>query len=76
MKKEEKEEEEDTTPPILTVPEGIVIEPTSFAEGAQVRYTVKAQDNVDSTEEDPLMMICLSLTPHRQLTGLLIEFKS
>ena len=59
MKKEEKEEE-DTTPPILTVPEDIVVEPTSFTEGAQVRYTVTAQDNVDGTEEDPLMMICLS----------------
>ena len=46
--------EEDTTPPALTVPENMVIEATS-AEGAMVKYTVTAEDNVDGNatlEED------------------------
>jgi hypothetical protein len=48
------EEEEDTTPPILTVPKNRVVEATS-PDGAQVTYTVTAQDDVDGTvtlEED------------------------
>jgi hypothetical protein len=36
----------DTTPPVITVPEDIVVEATS-ADGAEVTYTVTAQDNVD-----------------------------
>ena len=40
--------EEDTTPPTLTVPEDMVVEAPS-AEGAQVRFTVTAEDNVDGT---------------------------
>jgi Ca2+-binding RTX toxin-like protein len=40
--------EEDTTPPTLTVPEDIVFEATS-AEGAQVTFTVTAEDNVGGT---------------------------
>jgi dipeptidyl aminopeptidase/acylaminoacyl peptidase len=40
--------EEDTTPPVLTVPEDKVVEANSTA-GAQVKYTVTAQDNVDGT---------------------------
>jgi Tol biopolymer transport system component len=46
--------EEDTTPPVITIPENIVVEATS-AEGAEVTYTVTAQDNVDGNatlEED------------------------
>jgi len=46
--------EEDTTPPVLTVPEDMVVEATS-EQGAQVNYTVTAQDNVDGNatlEED------------------------
>jgi WD40-like Beta Propeller Repeat/HYR domain len=45
---------EDITPPVLTVPENIVVEATS-TEGAEVTYTVTAQDNVDGNatlEED------------------------
>jgi Tol biopolymer transport system component len=45
---------EDTTPPTLTVPEDIEVEATS-EDGAQVMYTVTAQDNVDGNatlEED------------------------
>jgi HYR domain len=45
---------EDTIPPILTVPEGIVVEATS-EQVAQVTFTVTAQDDVDGTavlEED------------------------
>jgi hypothetical protein len=36
----------DTTPPVLTVPDDIVVEATN-ANGAQVTYTVTAEDNVD-----------------------------
>jgi Tol biopolymer transport system component len=46
--------QEDTTPPILTVPEDMVVEATS-EQGAEVTYTVTAQDNVDGNatlEED------------------------
>jgi hypothetical protein len=46
--------EEDTTPPTLTVPDDMVVEANS-TEGAEVTYTVTAQDNVDGTatlEED------------------------
>ncbi|MDQ3903408.1 MAG: HYR domain-containing protein [Thermoproteota archaeon] len=38
----------DTTPPVLTVPANKVIEATG-PNGAQVKYTVTAQDNVDGT---------------------------
>jgi dipeptidyl aminopeptidase/acylaminoacyl peptidase len=41
--------EEDTTPPVLTVPDDMVVEATS-AEGAEVTYTVTAQDNVDGND--------------------------
>jgi hypothetical protein len=47
--------EEDTTPPVLTVPDDIVVEATSGEQGAEVTYTVTAQDNVDGNatlEED------------------------
>jgi hypothetical protein len=40
--------EEDTTPPTVKVPEDMVVEANSI-EGAQVTYTVTAQDNVDGT---------------------------
>jgi Tol biopolymer transport system component len=46
--------EEDTTPPVLTVPEDMVVEATS-EQGAEVTYTVTAQDDVDGNatlEED------------------------
>jgi Tol biopolymer transport system component len=46
--------EEDTTPPVITVPDDIVVEATS-EQGAEVTYTVTAQDNVDGNatlEED------------------------
>jgi TolB protein len=45
--------EEDTTPPTLTVPDDIIVEANS-TEGAQITYTVTAQDNVDgnATLED------------------------
>jgi WD40-like Beta Propeller Repeat/HYR domain len=46
--------EEDTTPPVLTVPDDIVANATS-EQGAEVTYTVTAQDNVDGNatlEED------------------------
>jgi hypothetical protein len=46
--------EEDTTPPTLTVPEDIVVEATG-EQGAEVTYTVTAEDNVDGSatlEED------------------------
>jgi Tol biopolymer transport system component len=46
--------EEDITPPVLTVPEDITEEATS-EQGAEVTYTVTAQDNVDGNatlEED------------------------
>jgi hypothetical protein len=45
---------EDTTPPVLAVPEDMVVEATS-EQGAEVTYTVTAQDNVDGNatlEED------------------------
>jgi hypothetical protein len=38
---------QDTTPPTLNVPEDIVVQGATT--GAQVRYTVTAQDNVDGT---------------------------
>jgi TolB protein len=38
--------EEDTTPPVLTVPENMIVEATS-EQGAEVTYTVTAEDNVD-----------------------------
>jgi hypothetical protein len=47
--------EEDTTPPVLTVPDDIIVEATSGEQGAEVTYTVTAQDNVDDNatlEED------------------------
>jgi hypothetical protein len=37
---------QDTTPPVITVPEDIIVNATS-EQGAQVFYTVTAQDNVD-----------------------------
>jgi Ca2+-binding RTX toxin-like protein len=40
--------EEDTTPPSLTVPNDIIVEATS-EQGAQVKYKVTAQDNVDGS---------------------------
>jgi HYR domain len=46
--------EEDTIPPVLAVPDEIVVEATS-EQGAEVTYTVTAQDNVDGNatlEED------------------------
>jgi PKD repeat protein len=45
---------EDTIPPVLTVPDDMVVEATS-EQGAQVNYTVTAEDNVDGNatlEED------------------------
>jgi Tol biopolymer transport system component len=46
--------EEDTTPPVIMVPEDMVVEATS-EQGAEVTYTVTAEDNVDGNatlEED------------------------
>jgi HYR domain/WD40-like Beta Propeller Repeat len=46
--------EEDITPPVLTVPDDMILEATN-EQGAQVTYTVTAQDNVDGNatlEED------------------------
>jgi len=46
--------EEDTTPPVITVPQNITEEATG-TDGAQVTYTITAQDDVDGTatlEED------------------------
>jgi dipeptidyl aminopeptidase/acylaminoacyl peptidase len=46
--------EEDTAPPVLTVPEDMVVEANS-SEGAEVTYTVTAEDDVDGNatlEED------------------------
>jgi hypothetical protein len=45
----------DTTPPVLTVPDDFAVEATSGEQGAEVTYTVTAQDDVDGNatlEED------------------------
>ncbi len=38
----------DTTPPVLAIPDNKVVEATS-SDGAQIKYTVTARDNVDGT---------------------------
>ena len=48
------ETQEDNTPPVLAVPEDMVVEAVTSA-GAEINYTVTAEDNVDGTatlEED------------------------